>query len=257
MLHVHKIGEHFGVWDPKAQQYLAGAVDVADMHELLLRRGEESVAAELPRLIAKAVRQGCSEDAACNPIPPLWMAPGLSLSMDVLAHRLLGAGRHNALNPCASPEEVAFSEEQIGVPLPADYHEFLTTVSNGAVLYMGSVLVGAGPQAHHPAIIPIQVLSLNWAKQMDLRSLPDAVEVRTGGSIPRSSLVPFSPDSNGNVWCFSLSDGALYYWNEINDTLYGKTDSFMEWLALLARFEDEVIRSICPRAIIHYELCLG
>lgn len=256
MLHLHRMGEHFGLWDTEAQSYVAGVVDARDISELLLARGQESVLTELPRMIVRAAKQGCSE-GTCHVIPPLWAAPGLELSLDTLVPRIRSTMSKHELNPCASLEEISFTEEQIGVPLPTDYRKFLEFFANGAMLYMGNVLAGVGPQQRHQAILPIHDLSQNWAKQMRRRRLPDTVEIRTGGSILRSSLVPFSPDSNGNVWCFSTSDGALYYWNEVNDTLYGKTASFMEWLALLVRFEDEVIRSVSTQMTINYELHLG
>ncbi|MGE5589127.1 MAG: SMI1/KNR4 family protein [Bacillota bacterium] len=256
MIHLHKIGEHFGLWDTEAQSYIAGAVDARDLSDLLIARRQESVLIEMPRMIVRAVKQGCSE-GACHVIPPLWTAPGLDLSFDSLVPRILSTISKHQLNPCATPEEISFTEEQMGAPLPPDYREFLATVSNGATLYMTNVLFGVGPQQHRREIGTIKPWPDNWAYQVRRRFLPDTVEVRTGGSVPRSSLVPFCPDSNGNDWCFSLSDGALYYWNEVNDTLYGKTDSFLEWLALLVRFEDEVIRSISTQATIYYELRLG
>jgi hypothetical protein len=89
------------------------------------------------------------------------------------------------------------------------------------------------------------------------------IPFREGGDAPYGELVPFGLDSNGNEWCLVVESNppgneyAVAYLDTSGRKLYGKQSSFSEWLAILVREQDEVIRTLYDDDVIYDELGLG
>ena len=175
----------------------------------------------------------------------------------------LAKGEHE-MHAKATTEEVARTENAIGLRLPESYKQFVQEFSNGAYLYMLQELsaVGEGDQQ----IGPIQKIFLrHWTSGVALTpdELETDVEIKEGGTVKRKYLVPFSLDHNGNEWCFiaeCLGDDQEYpvaYLNNADPKLFGRLDNFATWLKILINHRDEVIRCLYDDDVIYDELGLG
>lgn len=156
----------------------------------------------------------------------------------------------------ASVANVEATESAIGCSLPASFGEFVMTFSNGAYLFGVQEVSAVG--RGNAQIVAIQ--DIDRIARLD----PGAeLPFREGGEARFGQLVPFGLDSNGNEWCF-VRDGqrpdaeyAVSYFDTQGRRLYGKLAGFTEWLTILAREQDEVIRTLYDDDIIYDELMLG
>ena len=158
----------------------------------------------------------------------------------------------------ASHDEVRLTEAAIGHPLPDWYTRFVTEFSNGAYLYRVQEVSAVG--RGNPQIAPIQEIH-----RLRHAAPEDQIDFREGGQTAYKHLTPFSLDSNGNEWCFVVSDGApggeyevAYLDTSEAGRLYGRLSGFAEWLSILiANPQDEVIRTLYDDDVIYNELMLG
>jgi hypothetical protein len=152
--------------------------------------------------------------------------------------------------------DVEATESAVGCSLPTSFSEFVMTFSNGAYLFgVQEVRAVGGGNAQIVAIQDIDRI---------VRLDPGAeVPFREGGEARFGQLVPFGLDSNGNEWCFVRDEQrpdaeySVSYFDTQGRRLYGKLTGFTEWLTILAREQDEVIRTLYADDVIYDELMLG
>jgi hypothetical protein len=175
------------------------------------------------------------------------------LRIDELLEQLRAKGRHELYEP-ASAEDVAKTETALGHPLPDSYKQFVSQFSNGAYLYELQEVsaVGHGNQQ----IVAIQ----NIERKGDP---DDVIAFREGGETRFGNLIPFGLDANANEWCFVVEPGRIAneydvaYFDTEGRKLYGKLGGFTDWLDVLTREQDEVIRTLYEDNVIYDELMLG
>lgn len=258
-LHIHVVMGGYAIWDTETGEYITSVLNQRDLREAMVRWNQREVLPTLPKLLRSARTGGCSMEppGRCDPIPPLWTSAraGIQLAMTSLLVQMKD-GRHK-LSPPANEADLSYSEAKLGFALPDGYREFVTLFSNGAWLYSCQQVASVGEQPRPDSVESIHDGTAAWFRRARREGRPAAIPYRDGPPVPRTEVVPFSPDHNGNAWCLRLPKGDVYYWNASNDTLYARLNSFEEWLAILVRFHDEVIRSVSTRNVIYDELALG
>jgi hypothetical protein len=175
------------------------------------------------------------------------------MPMETLLSKLKGA--EHELYPVAQPSDIRRTEDALGRPLPPSYAAFVSTFSNGAYLYLLQEVgaVGDGNQQ----IAAIQSIDLEDWPEAD-----DTIAFHEGGSLKGSALIPFGLDHNGNAWCFLAEQGAaaeypVAYFVPLKRKLYGRLDSFTQWLGILIEKQEEVIRTLYDEDMVFDELELG
>jgi hypothetical protein len=175
------------------------------------------------------------------------------LSIDELLEQLRAEGRHETY-PLASIGEVEKTEAAIGRPLPGSYRQFVTQFSNGAYLFELQEVSAVGEG--NTQIMAIQdVVREGEADEL--------IPFRDGGETRFGNLVPFGLDANGNEWSFVVEPGRpeneydVAYLDTSGRKLYGKLVSFSEWLSIVVREQDEVIRTLYDEDVLYDELMLG
>jgi len=167
----------------------------------------------------------------------------------------LEAGVHERY-PLASADDVRTTEQAIGRPLPPSLRAFVTQFSNGAYLYEMQEVSAVGDG--NSQIAAIQKIRLIRGPEPHER-----IQIRDGGDIEASALVPFSLDHNANAWCFLTAfpdeDGEypVAYLDTNGKKLYGKQASFADWLRIIVERQNEVIRTLFDDDVINDELQLG
>ncbi len=178
------------------------------------------------------------------------------MNIDTLIDQLRAEGEHNTY-PVASSEEIEKTETAIGHALPESFKRFASGFSNGAYLFSVQEVSAVGDG--NPQIVAIQRI------ERLMEGLAEKViPFREGGETSYGNLVPFGLDSNGNEWCFVLEPGRsgneyeVAYLDTGGEKLYAKLGGgFTEWLSILAREQDEVIRALYDHDVIYDELMLG
>ena len=177
------------------------------------------------------------------------------MDIDTLIEQLRAEGEHET-HPLASSDEIEKTEAAIGHRLPESFRTFVSEFSNGGYLFGVQEVSAVGDG--NPQIVPIQSIDRIAAGTPD-----EAIPFREGGETRYFSLVPFGLDSNGNEWCFVIEDGRpsseyeVAYFDTSGRKLYGRLDGFIEWLSILVREEEEVIRTLYDDDVIYEELMLG
>lgn len=184
------------------------------------------------------------------------------MRIDGLLEELTGS--EHELYPEATAEDVAKTEDSIGIRLPESYRQLVTEFSNGAYLFMLQEVSAVGDG--NKQIGPIQnIFHRLWTtgKALTFEELETDIEFREGGTVKRKHLVPFSLDHNGNEWCFvteSLGLDGEYpvaYLDNSNPKLFGRLDHFPAWLKILIDHRREVIRTLYDEDVVYDELGLG
>jgi hypothetical protein len=167
----------------------------------------------------------------------------VAMAIQELILQLRDAGEHETYPP-ASERDVAHTESAIGIALPPSFRTFVTQFSNGAYLFLAQEVSAVGPG--NPQITPLQDNAAEGVPADPDAEVPAAV----GDPVKGEALVPFSLDSNGNCWCFvadrASADGeyAVAYCDTQGMRLVGHLSSFEEWLGILVREQEEVIRAL-------------
>jgi hypothetical protein len=191
-------------------------------------------------------------------------AEQLECKLDDSTLRFMRGPRHEFYEP-ATENDIAATEQAIGLPLPPSFRRFATKLSNGANLYQGQEVarVGRGNER-------IDAIPENEWHYGDGPADSEPIPIREGGTVEFAQLIPFSLDSNGNEWCFIAEPGSPEYRcayfagpleSEEDRRLYAPLESFVAWLNVLmdADGEDEVIRLVYrdDDAVLLDELGLG
>lgn len=177
------------------------------------------------------------------------------MKIDDLIATLREEGRHETYPP-ATATDIQKTEEALGKELPDSYKAFIREFSNGAYLFEIQEVSAVG--AGNPQIAPIQNIDRIGEGNPEQR-----IPFREGGETRFENLVPFGLDSNGNEWCFIVegkppgNEYAVAYLDTSGHKLYGKQSSFAEWLSILVKEQDEVIRTLYDDDVIYDELGLG
>jgi hypothetical protein len=175
--------------------------------------------------------------------------------IDALIEQLRAHGGHDTY-AAASSEDFEKTEGAIGHALPASYRRFVNEFSNGAYLFGVQEVSAVGEG--NPQIIAIQNID-----RIGVGAPDETIPFREGGETKYGNLVPFGLDSHGNEWCFVVEDGRpgneydVAYFDTSGRKLYGRLGGFAEWLTILVRQQDEVIRSLYDDEVIYDELMLG
>lgn len=177
------------------------------------------------------------------------------MSIESLIEQLHAEGEHET-SPPASPDDVATTETAIGHPLPASYKGFVRGFGNGAFLFLVQEVSAVGDGNRR--FVAIQNIDRIGEGAPD-----EVIPFREGGETRYRSLIPFGLDSNGNEWCFIVEPGRsgneyeVAYLDTAGRKLYARLDGFTEWLSLLVREQDELIRTLYDDDVIYDELMLG
>lgn len=177
------------------------------------------------------------------------------MNIDTLIEQLGTQGEHETY-PLASSEDIDKTEAGIAHPLPDSYKQFVGRFSNGAYLFGVQEVsaVGDGNQ---------QIVAIQNIGRVGAGEAEEVISFREGGETRYGNLVPFSLDSNGNEWCFIVEPGRpsneyeVAYLDTDGWKLYGRLSGFTEWLLILVREQDEVIRTLYNEDVIEDELMLG
>jgi SMI1 / KNR4 family (SUKH-1) len=178
-----------------------------------------------------------------------------NVKIDDLIARLREEGQHETYPPAAAPD-VQKTEEGLGKELPDSYKAFVSKFSNGAYLFEVQEVSAVGDG--NPQIAPIQNIDRIGEGNPEQR-----IPFREGGETRYENLVPFGLDANGNEWCFVIegkppgNEYAVAYLDTNERKLYGKLSGFTEWLSILVKERDEVIRTLYDDDVIYDELGLG
>jgi hypothetical protein len=181
--------------------------------------------------------------------------PEATMSIEKLIERLHAEGEHETYPP-ASPADIEATEAGVGQPLPDSYKEFVSRFSNGAYLFLVQEVSAVG--GGNPQIVAIQDIERIGKGLTD-----EVIPFREGGKASYGNLVPFGLDANGNEWCFIVEPGRpgneyeVAYFDTSGRKLYGRLSGFTEWLSILVREKDEVIRTLYADDVIYDELGLG
>jgi SMI1 / KNR4 family (SUKH-1) len=176
------------------------------------------------------------------------------VTINELLDRLRSEGTQDTY-PVASADALAVTEAAIGKQLPDSYRTFVQQFSNGAYLF-GVHEVSAVGEGNR------QITAIQ-----DIHRSPvdphDTIPFREGGSTAFGNLIPFGLDSNGNEWCF-VGEGdpggheyALAYYDSGGKKLFGRLESFTDWIERLIQTQDEVIRTLYGDDVLYDELQLG
>lgn len=166
----------------------------------------------------------------------------------------LGTGDHETYPP-ATDIDIQATETVLGKSLPASYKNFVKSFSNGAYLYMLQEVGAVGEG--NKQISSLQDLAITEAQP------DDRIPFRDGGEMLFKNLIPFSLDSNDNAWCFISNDSqpsieqSVAYLDTTGQKLYGRLNSFTDWLQILIKKQNEVIRTLYDEDVLHEELELG
>jgi SMI1 / KNR4 family (SUKH-1) len=177
------------------------------------------------------------------------------MSIETLIEELRAEAEHERYPP-ASLEEIKTTEAGFGHPLPDSYKQFVGRFSNGAYLFLVQEVSAVGDG--NPQIAAIQDIERIGEGQAD-----EVIPFREGGETRYGKLVPFGLDANGNEWCFVIEPGRpgneydVAYFDTSGRKLYGRLSGFTEWLSILVREKDEVIRTLYGDDVIYDELMLG
>jgi len=177
------------------------------------------------------------------------------MNIDELIARLRDEGRHETYAP-ATQADVEKTETALGNELPDSYKRFVSEFSNGAYLFEIQEVSAVGDG--NPQIVAIQNIDRIGEGDPD-----EVIPFREGGETRYGNLVPFGLDANGNEWCFVVDgeppghENAVAYLDTSGRKLYGKQSGFTEWLSILVKEQDEVIRSLYGDDVIYDELGLG
>lgn len=175
------------------------------------------------------------------------------LGIDELLEQLRAEGRHETY-PVASIGEVEKTEMAIEHPLPESFKQFVTQFSNGAYLFELQEVNAVGDG--NEQIVAVQ----NITREDEPGEL---IPFRDGGETRLNSLAPFGLDANGNEWCFVVEPRRpengydVAYFDTSGRKLYGKLPGFSEWLSVLVREQNEVIRTLYNEDVLFDELMLG
>ena len=176
--------------------------------------------------------------------------------MDTLIEQLRAVGEHETYPP-ASSQQIEKTETAVGRSLADSYKRFVSEFSNGAYLFGVQEVSAVGDG--NPQIMAIQNIERVGAGDAD-----EVIPFREGGETRYGNLVPFGLDSNGNEWCFVSEGGRpgheyeVAYFDTGGRGLYGRlSGGFVEWLSILVREQDEVIRTLYDDDVLYDELMLG
>lgn len=175
--------------------------------------------------------------------------------IDDLIATLREEGRHETYPP-ATATDIQKTEEALGKQLPESYKAFVREFSNGAYLFEIQEVSAVG--AGNP-----QIASIQHIDRIGQGEPNEVIPFREGGETRYGNLVPFGLDANGNEWCFVVegkapgNENAVAYLDTSGRKLYGKQSSFTDWLSILVKEQDEVIRTLYDDDVIYDELGLG
>ncbi len=177
------------------------------------------------------------------------------MNIDELMAKLRSEGRHE-MYPPASQADIEMTETALGRKLPDSFKRFVGEFSNGAYLFEVQEVSAVGDGNR-------QIGAIQDARAPDDGDANEVIPFREGGETRYGDLIPFGLDSNGNEWCFVVdgnpagNEYAVAYLDTTGRKLYGKLDSFDEWLSILVKEQDEVIRTLYGDDVIYDELDLG
>lgn len=177
------------------------------------------------------------------------------MRIDSYIQQMLNNPSEHELWEKATAEDIFLTEKELGLKLPESYVQLVSEFSNGAYLYLVQEVSAVGKGNRQ--IAPIQAFARGQWPPVG-RDIP----VREGGLISGSLLVPFSLDHNGNAWCFITGTltGEEYPVGYLDCTglrLYGIMESFAEWLGVLIKTRQEVVRALYGDDVICGEMGLG
>jgi len=198
---------------------------------------------------------GCGGGDGGSAPQPTATTSEAGMSIERLIEALRAEGEHETY-PTASPDDIEKTEAAIGHPLPDSYKQFVGDFSNGAYLFLVQEVSAVGDG--NPQIAAIQKIDRIGEGPPD-----EAIPFREGGDTRYGNLVPFGLDANGNEWCFIIEPGRagneyeVAYLDTSGRKLYGRLDGFTEWLSILVKEQEEVIRTLYDDDVIYDELMLG
>jgi SMI1 / KNR4 family (SUKH-1) len=177
------------------------------------------------------------------------------MSIETLIEELRTEGEHETY-PAASADDIERTEAAIGHPLPDSYKHFVSRFSNGAYLFLIQEVsaVGGGNE---------QIAAIQNIARMGEGQTDEVIPFREGGGTRYGNLVPFGLDSNGNEWSFLVepahpgSEYEVAYLDTSGRKLYGRLSGFTEWLSILVKEQQEVIRTLYEDDVINDDLMLG
>jgi hypothetical protein len=177
------------------------------------------------------------------------------MGIETLIEDLRAEGEHET-HPPASPGQIKETEAAIGHPLPDSFKQFVGGFSNGAYLFLVQEVSAVGRGS--PGIASIHQIERIGAGPAD-----EVIPFRDGGETRYGNLVPFGLDSNGNEWSFIVEAGRpgneyeVAYFDTSGRKLYGRLGGFTDWLSVLVKEQEEVIRTLYGDDVIYEELMLG
>ena len=162
---------------------------------------------------------------------------------------ILSLGNHE-LYPTATNDDVIITSKAIGYEFPQSYKTFVTEFSNGAYLYMVQEICCVGDCTKK-----IQSIQDAYEPHKKSSQLLNVYESQVKYEI--SNLIPYSLDSNGNAWCFVKHSNKVCYLELTENRLFGFLNGFEEWLGILVKSKNEVIREIYDEEFLFKVLNLG
>jgi hypothetical protein len=107
------------------------------------------------------------------------------------------------------------------------------------------------------------IASIHQIERIGAGPADEVIPFRDGGETRYGNLVPFGLDSNGNEWSFIVEAGRpgneyeVAYFDTSGRKLYGRLGGFTDWLSVLVKEQEEVIRTLYGDDVIYEELMLG
>lgn len=143
---------------------------------------------------------------------------------------------HENVGSKLSNSEIKEVENELGLKLPSSYKLFLKEFCNGADwLYLN----------------PIDDIKQNSFLNEYHNDVGETIELLGVKEYKVNSLLCLmTEDSNGGAWVWLTSDNTengewpLAYYSLIDKKLHYKVDNFIEWLSILTKCKNEVIRAL-------------
>jgi hypothetical protein len=212
----------------------------------------------LPVLVA-ALSAGCGGSSSTSGPEDEPNAQGKTSAAIVMIDDLIATlreeGQHETYAP-ATATDIQKTEEALGKQLPESYKAFVREFSNGAYLFEIQEVSAVGDGN-------AQIASIQDIDRIGQGDPDEVIRFREGGETRYGNLVPFGLDANGNEWCFVVegnpagNEYAVAYLDTSGRKLYGRQSGFTEWLSILVKEQDEVIRTLYNEDVIYEELGLG
>jgi hypothetical protein len=210
-------------------------------------------------VVVAALAPGCGGSSGTSPSEDKSDSRVESSEANVRINDLIATlreeGQHETY-PVAAAADIQKTEEALGKELPDSYKAFVNKFSNGAYLFEVQEVSAVGDG--NPQIAAIQNIDRIGEGNPEYR-----IPFREGGETRYETLVPFGLDANGNEWCFVIegeppgNEYAVAYLDTSGRKLYGRQSGFTEWLSILVKEQDEVIRTLYDDDVIYDELGLG